>query len=384
MLFAISSLTPKELEVIGRINEMREMLRSRLRAPRRWTGLLRRATFARAIQGSNSIEGYNVSTEDAIAAIENEEPALDQNTETWRAILGYRRAMTYVLQLANDPHFTFSESLLKSLHFMMLDYAMNKHPGSWRPGWIAVKNDKTGDTVYEGPDVELVPELMRELVETLNAPDGQPLLVRAALAHLNLAMIHPFSDGNGRMARCLQSLVLAREKVLEPEFCSIEEYLGANTQAYYDVLAEVGAGAWHPERNARPWIKFVLTAHFHQAHTLLRRLQRAERLWEELEKVQKANGLPERIIFALFDAASGYKVRNPLYRSAADISLNLASRDLAHLAEIGLLIPQGEKRGRFYTASPQIAQIYRTQRERERRSEEDPFAEVTPLLPGLT
>lgn len=384
MLFSIGSLTVKELEVIGRINQMRDTLRSRLRTPRRWTGLLRRATFARAIQGSNSIEGYNVSTEDAIAAVENEEPALDQNTETWRAIIGYRRAMTYVLQLANDPYFSFSESLIKSLHFMMLDYAMAKHPGSWRPGWIAVKNEQSGLTVYEAPDVELVPNLMHELVECLNAPDGLPLLVRGALAHLNLAMIHPFSDGNGRMARCLQSLVLAREKVLEPEFCSIEEYLGANTQAYYNVLAEVGAGAWHPERDAHPWVKFILTAHFHQAHTLLRRLQRAERLWGELEKVQKHHALPERMIFALFDAALGFRVRNPLYRSVAEISLNLASRDLAHLAEIGLLTPQGEKRGRYYTATQSIADIYRVERDRERRSEEDPFAEVAPLLPGFS
>ena len=384
MLFTIRSLSPKEREVIDRINQMREMLRSNLRQPRRWTGLLRRATFARAIQGSNSIEGYNVSTEDAIAAVENEEPTLDPNTETWRAILGYRRAMTYVLQLANDPYFSYSETLIKSLHFMMLDYDMAKHPGSWRPGWIAVRNEPSGLVVYEGPDVEQVPALMHELIESLNAPDGMPLLIRGALAHINLAMIHPFSDGNGRMARCLQSLVLAREKILEPEFCSIEEYLGANTQAYYDVLAEVGAGTWHPERDAHPWIRFILTAHFHQAHTLLRRLQRAERLWTELEKLQKAHQFPERMIFALFDAALGFKVRNPLYRSAADVSLNLASRDLAHLAEIGLLMPHGEKRGRYYVATPKIAEIYRLERNRERRSEEDPFAESAPMLPGMS
>jgi Fic family protein len=383
MLFTLNSPTPKELEIIGRINRMRETLRHNLRHPRHWTGLLRRVTLARAIQGSNSIEGYNVSIEDAIAAAENAEPALDPNTETWRAILGYRRAMTYVLQLANDPHFSFNETLIKGLHFMMLDYDMTKHPGTWRPGWTAVKNDQTGAVVYEGPDVEKVPALMHELADSLNAPDELPLLLRGALAHLNLAMIHPFSDGNGRMARCLQSLVLAREKVLEAEFCSIEEYLGTNTQAYYDVLAEVGAGAWHPERDAHPWIKFVLTAHFHQANTLLRRLQRAERVWGELAKIQKAKHLPERMVFALFDAASGLKVRNPMYRSVAGVTLNLASRDLAHLAEMGLLVPHGEKRGRYYVASPQILEIYRLERDRERRSEEDPFAESAPMLPGL-
>jgi len=85
------------------------------------------------------------------------------------------------------------------------------------------------------------------------------------MAHLNLVMIHPFRDGNGRMARCLQSLVLARGGVLSPMFMSIEEYLGRNTHNYYNVLAQVGGGSWQPERDTRPWIRFILTAHLRQA-----------------------------------------------------------------------------------------------------------------------
>lgn len=383
MMFSINSLTAKETEVIERIEQMREALRFNLRQQRRWTGLIRRATFAKAIQGSNSIEGINVSLEDAIAAADDEEPTLDPKAETWRAIQGYRRAMTYVLQLANDPFFSFSEALLKSLHFMMLEYDISKHPGTWRPGWICVRNEPSGKIVYEGPDVDTVPGLISELIVSLNAPDGLPCIIRAALAHLNLVMIHPFSDGNGRMARCLQSLVLAREKIIESQFCSIEEYLGQNTQAYYDVLGEVGAGGWHPNRDAHPWIKFCLTAHFHQAHTLLRRLHRAERVWGEVEKIAKKHHLPERTMFALFDASFGIKVRNPLYRSAAEITLNLASRDLANLADLGLLMPHGEKRARYYEASDELKAIYRREREREPRSEEDPFAERAPMLPGI-
>jgi Fic family protein len=71
------------------------------------------------------------------------------------------------------------------------------------------------------------------------------------------------------MARALQTLVLTRERIAAPVFSSIEEYLGRNTQAYYDILAEVGAGSWNPHRNARPWIRFCLTAHYRQAMTHL-------------------------------------------------------------------------------------------------------------------
>jgi Fic family protein len=97
---------------------------------------------------------------------------------------------------------------------------------------------------------------MREFLGTLRAPiPGTNALVRAAMAHLNLVMVHPFRDGNGRMARCLQTLVLAREGILAPEFSSVEEFLGRNTDEYYKVLGDVGAGK-HPERDASPWIRY--------------------------------------------------------------------------------------------------------------------------------
>jgi len=55
-----------------------------------------------------------------------------------------------------------------------------------------------------------------------------------------------------------------------PVFSSIEEYLGRNTQDYYNVLADVGQGSWNPENDARPWVRFCLTAHYRQARTHLR------------------------------------------------------------------------------------------------------------------
>ena len=147
MLFTLSEMLPKEQEVIDRIEKMRETLNWVTRDARRWDGLLRRSLFARAIRGSNSIEGYNASIDDVIAAVENEEP-LEAEDVTWKAITGYRDAMTYVLQLAKDPHFTYSENLIRSLHFMMLSYDLSKHPGLWRPGIIYVRDESSGEIVY--------------------------------------------------------------------------------------------------------------------------------------------------------------------------------------------------------------------------------------------
>jgi Fic family protein len=351
MLYQVSHLPVDYLRVVELMDEMRLRLRFLLQQqPGRWTGLLRRSEFARAIQGSNSIEGFHVTVDDAVAAIEGEEPLIDERTEPWLAVRGYREAMTYILQLSNDAHFAHHEAMLRSLHYMMLSYDLGRHPGRWRPGVIYVRRGDTNNVVYEGPDAALVPSLMDELVRSLNAASSLPIVVRAALAHLNLVMIHPFSDGNGRMARALQTLVLAREGILSPVFSSIEEYLGHNTQEYYQVLGEVGQGSWQPARDPLPWIKFCLTAHYRQAETLLRRSQEAGRLWAELEAAIQGRGLQERVIMALHDAAFGFRVRNTTYRKAAEVSDAVASRDLGQLAAAGLLEAHGEKRGRYYAA----------------------------------
>jgi Fic family protein len=358
MLYQLKELPAEYLRVIERIDEMRLRLRFLLQQqPTRWTGLLRRSEFARAIQGSNSIEGFNVTVDDAVAAVEGEEPLIDVRTEAWLAVRGYREAMTYILQLSDDAHFAHHESMLRSLHYMMLSYDLGKHPGRWRPGVIYVRREHTNEIVYEGPDAALVPGSMEDLVASLNEVKSLPMMVRAALAHLNLVMIHPFSDGNGRMARALQTLVLAREGILSSAFSSIEEYLGRNTQDYYNVLAEVGQGSWHPERDPLKWVQFCLTAHYRQAETLLRRSQEAGRLWAELEAEIKGRGLQERMILALHDAAFGYRVRNTTYRKAAEVSDAVASRDLGQLVAAGLLVAQGEKRGRFYTAGEWLSKV---------------------------
>ena len=383
MIFTAPKLTPLDLSVLAEVSSTRDKLKHTLRTPRRWDGLLRRNNLAKAIRGSNSIEGYDVTQEDAIAAIEGEEP-LDAKEETWAAIQGYRDAMTYVLALADDPFFTYGENLIRSMHFMMLKYDLSKHPGRWRPGAIFVRDDQKQETVYEGPDVDFVPGLMRELVESLNqSTQAEHAIVRAAMGHLNLAMIHPFSDGNGRMARCIQTLVLAREGILQPQFCSIEEYLGRNTPDYYDVLANVGQGKWSPQNDARAWLEFCLKAHYRQANTLVRRIKETERLWDALEHEISIRRLHERTIFAVADAAVGYKVRNATYRGIAEVSDFVASRDLKQLVDNGLLTSDGERRGRYYVASAFIKGIRARTRE-PRPTADDPFAEKHgPYLPGL-
>lgn len=377
MLFTAPVLDDAEVAVLGQLDALKKSLRYSLHEPRRWDGSLRRLSFARNIQGSNSIEGYDAALDDAAAVAVGEEP-LDTTTETRLALEGYRNAMTYVLQLSEEADdFRYSTQLLKSLHFMMTSYSLSNRPGRWRAGPIFVHREDTDEIVHEGVDIDFVPGLMDELVDYLNTSDDA-MIVKAAMAHLNLVMIHPFRDGNGRMARCLQSLVLAREGLLSPVFMSIEEYLGRNTPAYYQVLGEVGGGSWQPNRDARPWIRYVLTAHLRQARTLHQRVRDSEKLWSALVKL--VGNEDDRALLALYDAAYGLRIRRSTYRKiledmGEEVSEQTAGRDLKSLADRGLLIPHGERRGRYYVASASVRNLLREiKQSRDPRDDRDPFA----------
>jgi Fic family protein len=378
MLYTSVELDDNELAVLADIEDLRNKLKYALHEPRRWSGSLRRLSFARNIQGSNSIEGYEAGLDDVAAVALGEEP-LDSSQETRLALEGYRNAMTYVIQRSDDQDFECSVSLLKSLHFMMTGYSLSNRPGRWRSGAIYVQREQTREIVHEGANIDDVPALMAELAAYVDDGRDEELLVKAAMAHLNLVMIHPFRDGNGRMARCLQSLVLARNGVLSPVFMSIEEYLGRNTQAYYDVLAAVGGGRWAPTDVTRPWVRFTLTAHLRQARTLRRRIDDAERLWIGVERL--VGPRDERQLAALNDAAMGLRLRRATYlkiaaESGSEISEQTAGRDLKSLADAGYLEPHGERRGRYYVGTTRLRRVWLDVRGgREMRDDADPFAE---------
>lgn len=351
-LFLRPQLDLDDLRVLEEISAMREDLAEHLRVPRRWAGSLRRNAEARAIRGSNSIEGINVELDDAAAAVTGDEP-LSADERTFAEIRGYRQALGYVLGTAADEHFQLDASTLRSLHYMLLAHDLEKWPGRYRPGDIHVQEDRSGDIVYSGPPAEDVPGLVELLVDQIDDGDEDPL-VRAAMAHLNLTMIHPFRDGNGRMARVLQTLVLTRSGIAEPIFSSIEEWLGANTDDYYAVLAATGRGSWQPENDAHLWVSFVLRAHHMQAQTMRRRVARTEAAYVALHEQLDQIGLPDRTLDSLYAALVGYRIRRPSYVRETGVDERTASRDLRALVDAGFLRAVGETKARHYVRADRL------------------------------
>ncbi len=376
MIYKTPPLGTDDAAALAEIHNMRRDLAAVLRVPRRWQGGLRRTMLARAIRGSNSIEGYVVDEDDAAAALDDEAP-LSADQRTFAEIRGYRQALGYVLQMATDAHFVFDTSGLRSMHYMMLAHDLSKSPGQYRTGPIFVHDERTDRRVYEGPDAGLVPQLVEELAGRLRDELETDPIVRAAMAHLNFAMIHPFRDGNGRMARALQTLVLSREAIVEPAFSSIEEWLGHNTDDYYRVLLATGQGAWHPENDASLWVSFNLRAHHMQAQTVAQRFDEASAIWQELDRITEAHHLPERVTDLLYEAVLGYRLRRGGYVKLSGIEERTASRDLAQLVDTELLRGIGERRGRYYVAGPVLNDVRERSRDNRR-----PLVDPYPWLPG--
>lgn len=247
----------------------------------------------------------------------------------------------YVLATADDPDAGIDGSTVRTLHYMMLSHDPAAGLGRYRSGEIFVREGTSGTVAYTGPDPNQVPSLMTELVASTTGPGSGDGFIDAAMAHLNLVMIHPFRDGNGRMARCLQTLVLGRRGVTEPLFSSIEEWLGHNTDDYYRVLAVVGRGVWHPGNDPSLWVKFCLRAHHMQAQTQQQRIVYAARLGEQVGALIEQQGLPDRTFDALYEAAVGLKVRRQRYMSGG-FDLRTATRDLGLLTSRTLLEPHGQ------------------------------------------
>jgi glutathione S-transferase len=144
--------------------------------------------------------------------------------------------------------------------------------------------------------------------------------------------------------------VLAREGIVAPEFSSIEEWLGRarNTYRYYDVLGEVGGPVWTPDRDTRPWVRFCLRAHHQQAQAVERQVETTRTVWSALEEAIQRQDWHERMLYALYPAVMGNRVRRATYQTDAELSQQQAQRDVRELVRAGWLEARGEAQSRYY------------------------------------
>jgi Fic family protein len=352
MLYATPTITHALQQQLDELAKLRAALGSKVKTRSRWMGSLRREVRASSIESSTSIEGFSVSPEEALALANNGDVA-GRDKENRQAVACYARAMDHVGTMGVDPCFRWVDRVIRDLHFDACYFQRDKDPGLWRTGSIGV-TAPDGSLEYEGPDGNRVVALMDEVVEWLASGDLEvDVVVRAAMAHLHVISVHPFRDGNGRVSRIVQSLVLAREGLAAPEFFSIEEYLGSHTQEYYAALREAQGGSYQPDRDASGWVSFCVVAHLAQARQRLAQIEGAATRWATLEQLADARNWPDRLAIALEQSLVGGTDRSK-YGEEADVSPATASADFRRLLDAGLVTQRGRGRNIGYLASERL------------------------------
>jgi Fic family protein len=350
MIFRTPQLDRRLARSLTELDELRTRLRDQAGLGGPWLGSLRRQWRASSAESSIEIEGFHVPADEAIAVASGDEPP-DPFDEDRMALAGYARAMDHVGVMAGDPAFTWVDRVILDLHFDACSFQKDRDPGRYRQGGIEVTSPGGGLPAYVGPPGEDVPALMGEVVDWLGHRDlSVHVAVRAAMAHLHVVSVHPFRDGNGRISRIVQSLVLAREGPLAPEFVSIEEYLGNNTGAYYAILQETQGGTYQPQRDAAPWVRFCIEAHLEQARRRLDQIAEAAARWAFLESLVGRRGWPDRLVVAL-EQSLFQGVDRAAYAAETGVSAATASNDLRRLADAEMVAQRGKGRTTRYVAS---------------------------------
>ncbi|MBN2640634.1 MAG: Fic family protein [Victivallales bacterium] len=222
-------ISAKAISMIAEISALIE--RYVIRMEQQDTLKLRKANKIKTIQSSLAIEGNSLSENQVTAILEGKKVIAPL-----REIQEVRNAIaTYDLAPKLDP---FSvEDLLKSHQVMM--YGLVENPGSFRHGGVGVFAGT--QIVHMAPPAERVPALINELFSWVrNAEDH--LLIRSCVFHYEFEFIHPFDDGNGRIGRLWQSLLLGR---LHPVFLylPVESMVHDNQQEYYNAINDSSAKA---------------------------------------------------------------------------------------------------------------------------------------------
>jgi cell filamentation protein, protein adenylyltransferase len=203
---------------------------------------------------SSQIEGTQSSLSDLLLFENEAAPGvpLDDVEET----SNYIRAMTHGLRRIESGELPLSTSLLREVHELLMSGVRggDKAPGEFRRSQNWLGGTRPGNARFVPPPAPDVVQAMSDLEKFLHDdPEPTPILVKAALAHVQFETIHPFLDGNGRVGRLLITLLLCSAGVLQQPLLYLSLYFKQHRDAYYDHLQRVRTeGAWEA------WLEFFL------------------------------------------------------------------------------------------------------------------------------
>ena len=187
---------------------------------------------------------------------------------------------------------------------------------------------------FEAPPAETLPDQMDKFLAWANGNSGEPALVKAGLAHLWFVTVHPFDDGNGRIARAIGDLFLARADGSAQRFYSLSAQIQRERKDYYDVLERTQKGTLDVTRWLA-WFLGALARAVNSAHGTLDAVLNKARFWQHWA----GTPLNERQVKVLNRALDGLegKLTSSKWASLAKCSPDTALRDITQLLDLGVL-----------------------------------------------
>jgi len=280
---------------------------------------------------SSQIEGTQSSFSDLLLYENEEAPGapIDDVTE----VSCYVAAMNHGLERLKN--FPLSLRLIREIHKILMHNARggNKLPGEFRSSQNWIGGTRPGNARFVPPPPEDLMETLDKFEKFLHDSNVKmPVLIKAALTHVQFETIHPFLDGNGRLGRLLITFILCHEGVLNQPLLYLSLYFKTNRQQYYDHLQSVRkTGDWES------WVEFFLTGV----------IETAEQAAETAKNILKLFDDDRDSITACGNSAAVLTVHNYLQnqpissttkiRDKCELSLPTVLRSLRTLEAIGIV-----------------------------------------------
>jgi Fic family protein len=294
---------------------------------------------------SSQIEGTQSSFSDLLLYESKEAPGVP--IEDVQEVSNYVAAMNHGLKRLRGG-FPLSLRLIREIHGILLSKGRgaDKTPGEFRRTQNWIGGSRPGNARFVPPPPEKVLELMGDLEKFLHGePVKMPVLIKAALAHVQFETIHPFLDGNGRLGRLLITFLLCTEKALSEPILYLSLYFKTHREEYYDHLQRVRTeGGWEE------WLRFFLAGVMETAEQATAAAKSILGLFEKdrarIEKLGRPAGsalrvheyLQKRPLTSVPAAAKKLGLTEPTIRAS-----------LAHLARLGIVNEMtGRQRNRLF------------------------------------
>jgi len=300
---------------------------------------------------SSQIEGTQSSLSDLLMFENDEVPGAP--LQDVQEVSNYVAAMTHGLERLRAG-FPLSLRLLREIHGILLSKGRGseKQPGEFRRSQNWIGGSRPGNAAFVPPPPELVLECMSRLEHFLHEqrPD-LPLLIKAALVHVQFESIHPFLDGNGRLGRLLITFLMCAQDVIREPILYLSLYFKTHRSTYYDLLNRVRTkGDWEA------WLDFFLTGVTETADQAASAARRILAMFEEHQRRIEALGRPAASVRRVFQ----HLQRNPIVSIPATaqkvgISAPTVAKSLEHLRQLGVLRETtGRERHRLFVYEPYL------------------------------